>query len=63
MRLGVGEGCRPPPLVLKIFRANSVFRASASCSKILIDKKYFSTVKIFWAFLFFMASVSCSNPE
>jgi len=27
---------------LKIFRANSVFRASASCSKILNDKKNIS---------------------
>jgi len=34
---------RPPGL--KIFRANSVFRASASCSKILNDKIYYNTVK------------------
>jgi len=32
------RGSAAPP-VLKIFRANSVFRASASCSKILKDKK------------------------
>jgi len=30
-------------------RANSVFRASSSCSTILKDKKYFNTVKIFKA--------------
>jgi len=30
---------------VKIVRANSVFGASASCSKILNDKKYFNTVK------------------
>jgi len=28
---------------------NSVFRASASSSKILIDKQYFNAVKNFWA--------------
>jgi len=43
------------------FRANSVFRASASCSKILQDKKYFNTVKIFRVTLFFRASASCSK--
>jgi len=37
------------PLGLKIFRANSVFRASSSCSKILKDQKYFHAVKIFRA--------------
>jgi len=31
------------------FRANSVFRASPSCSKFLKDKKYFNTVKNFRA--------------
>jgi len=35
---------RPPPRLEK-FRANAVIRASASCSKILKDKKYFNTVK------------------
>ena len=35
---GSGGGRRPP--VLKNFRANSVFRAKASCSNILNDKKY-----------------------
>jgi len=34
---------------LKNFRANSVFRASASWPKILNDKKYLNTVKIFRA--------------
>jgi len=38
-----------PPLRLENFRANSVFRASSSCSKILKDKKYFNTVKNFRA--------------
>jgi len=37
-------GWRPPPRLEK-FRANSVFRASQSFSKILRDKKYFNTVK------------------
>jgi len=41
-----GEGLPPPGL--KNFRANSVFRASGSCSKILNGKKYIvNTVKIF----------------
>jgi len=39
VRGGGREGGRPPGL--KIFRANSVFRASASCSKILNAKKIF----------------------
>jgi len=44
-RRGVGGwGAHPG---LKNFRANSVFKASASCSKILNDKIYFNTVKIF----------------
>ena len=38
VRGGGSGGSRPP--VLKIFRENSVFRASASCSKFLNDKKY-----------------------
>jgi len=37
------------------------FKASASCSKILSDKKYFSTVKIFRSTLIFKASASCSK--
>jgi len=46
---------------LKNFRANSVFRASASYSKFLNNKKYFKTVKNFRATLFFSASASCSK--
>jgi len=34
---------------VKIFSENSVFRASASSSKTLKDKKYFNAVKIFRA--------------
>ena len=49
------------PPDLKNFRANSVFRASASCSKILNAKKYFNTVKIFRATLFLRESASCSK--
>ena len=41
------EGRRPPQL--EKFRANSIFRASSSCSKILKHKKYFNTVKNFRA--------------
>ena len=58
-RRGVGGGGCPPGL--KIFRANSVFRASASCSKILNDNKYFNTVKNSRATLFFRANASCSK--
>jgi len=38
VRGGGSRGAAAPP-GLKNFRANSVFRASASCSKILNDKK------------------------
>jgi len=55
---GVG-GAQPPGL--KNFRANSVFRVSTSCSKILEDKKYFNTVKNSWATLFFKVRASCSQ--
>jgi len=56
----VRGGDRPPSL--KIFRANSVFRASASCSKILNDEKYiFNTAKNSRATLFFRAIASCSK--
>jgi len=41
---GGGRGASDPQ-GLKKFRANSVFRATASCSKILNNKIYFSTVK------------------
>jgi len=46
---------------VKSFRATLFFRASASCSKILNDKKYFNTVKKFRSNLFFRASASCSK--
>ena len=55
-----GWGGLPPP-GLKIFKANSVFRTSTSCSKFLNNKKYFQTVKNFNATLFFSASASCSK--
>jgi len=61
VRDGESGGSAAPP-GLKIFRANSVFRASASCSKILSDKKcIFNKVKNFRATLFFRASASCSK--
>jgi len=43
-----GEGAAAPH-GLKIFTAISIFRASASWSKILNDKKIFDTVKSFRA--------------
>jgi len=55
-----GRGGRPP-LRLEKFRANFVFRASSSCSKILKDKKYFNTVKNFRANSVFRASAGCSK--
>jgi len=58
-RRGVGGAAAPPGL--KSFRANSVFRASASCPKILNDKKYLNTVKIFRATLFFRATLVFSG--
>jgi len=54
-----GGGCRPPGL--NNFMSNSVFRAIASCSKVLNDKKYFNTVKNSRATLFFRASASCTK--
>ena len=42
---GGGSGGATALPGLKNFRENSVFRATTSCSKILNDKKYFSTVK------------------
>jgi len=52
-----GSGERPPPLSLKNFRE------SASCSKILNNKKYiFSTVNSRHP-MFFRARVSCKTPE
>jgi len=59
VRGGGSGGGRPTGL--KKFRPNSVFRASASCSKILSDKKYFNTVKNSRATLFFKPSASCSK--
>ena len=47
---------------VKIFRANSIFRTSASCSKFLNNKKYFKTVKNFRATLFFQRKL-LKNPE
>jgi len=46
---------------VKNFRQTLFFRASASFSKILNDKKYFNTLKFFSATLFFRASASCSK--
>jgi len=60
VRGGGWGGGRPPGL--KISSENSVFRASASCSNILNDKKYiFNTVKNSRATLLFRASASCSK--
>jgi len=44
-----GAGRAAAPHGLKKFRVNSVFKASASCSKTLNEKKYFNTVKYFRA--------------
>ena len=54
------RGSAAPP-GLKNFRANSVFRASASCSKILNDKIYFNAVKNSRATLFLRASADYSK--
>jgi len=48
---------------VKNFRANSVFRASACCSKILKDKKYFNAVKRFRAALFLGQAQVVQNSE
>jgi len=53
-RQGVGEGAAALPGLKN-------FRATASCSKILNNKIYFSTVKNSRATLFFRASASCSK--
>jgi len=42
-------------------QSNSVFRASASCSKILNDKKYIFNAVNSGHTLFFRASASCSK--
>jgi len=59
-----GVGGSGSPHCLKTFRASSVFRASATCSKILNDKKYiFNTVNTGQT-LFFRASLNfLKNPE
>ena len=59
--IGVPGGGAAAPPALNNFSAHSVFRASASCPKILNDKKYLNTVKIFRVTLFFRASASCSK--
>jgi len=49
---------------LEKFRANSVFRASSSCSKIPKEKKYFNTVKNFRANSVFQGKHKLlKNPE
>jgi len=49
---------------LNNFRANPVFRASARCSKILNDKKYFNTGKNFRAICVFQGKRKLfKNPE
>ena len=59
LRGGVRGGGRPP--WLEKIRANSAFRASTSCSKVLKDKKYFHTVKNFMATLFYRAGKLFKN--
>jgi len=58
---GSGAGWAAATPCLKIFRANSVFRASASCSKILNDKKYIFTIVNSGHPLFFRVSACCSK--
>jgi len=60
---GGGAGVSAAPRLEK-FRANSVFRASSSCSKILKDKKYLNTVKNFRANSCFQGKHKLlKNPE
>ena len=56
-----GGGSAAPPPGLKKIRANSVFRASASCSKVLNNKKYFIAVKNSGKTLCSRAIASCSK--
>jgi len=56
-----GSGGAAAPRLEKFRANNSVFRASSTCSKILKDKKYFNTVKIFRANSVFRASAGCSK--
>ena len=59
---GGGSGRAAAPPVLKNYRANSVFRAGASCSKILNDKKYIiSTVNSGQLCFSGQAHASCSK--
>ena len=58
-RRGVGRA--PPPPGFGNLKASSVFRTSATWSKILNNKKYLNTVKNSRATLFFRASASCSK--
>ena len=58
---GGGLGGRPPPQAWKFSGQTLFFRATASSSKILNHKIYFSTVKNSRATLFFSASASCSK--
>jgi len=58
-RRGVrGEAARPPSWK---FSGQTVFRESASCSKILNDKNYFNTVNNCRATLVFRANAGCSK--
>jgi len=40
-----------------------VFRESDTCSKILNDKIYFNTVKIFWATLFYLGQAQVAQKS
>jgi len=61
---GGGSRGRPPPTGLKNFRANSVFRASESCSKILNVKSILNTVKNFRSHSVFQGKRKLlKNPE
>jgi len=55
-----GRGGRPPPRIEK-FRANSIFRASTSCSNTLNVKTIFNAVKNFREKSVFSASASSSK--
>jgi len=60
---GGGSGAAAAPPGLKNFRANSVFRATASFSKTLNNKIYFSTVKNSGATVFQGKPKLLKNPE
>ena len=59
--IGVRGGGAAAPPGLKNFRANSVFRATASCSKILNNKRYTINTVNSGHHLFFRASASYSK--